>query len=91
VCEPSTLSGFADSGVHIRNIAFCNLGVRLLKLVRDDELIWHPVMPIETAIWRLTGERGEWFDIDAGRLFDGARADGVIIDPRARDDGLADY
>jgi N-acyl-D-aspartate/D-glutamate deacylase len=91
VCGPSTLIGFADSGAHIRNMAFYNFGVRLLKLVRDAELIGHPVMPIETAIWRLTGERGEWFDIDAGRLFEGARADGVILDPHALDDCLASY
>ena len=91
VCEPSTLIGFADSGAHIRNMAFYNFGVRLLKLVRDAELRGQPVMPIETAIWRLTGELGEWFNIDAGRLYEGARADLVIIDPSALDESLASY
>lgn len=91
VCEPSTLIGFADSGAHIRNMAFYNFGLRLLKLVRDAELRGQAVMPIETAIWRLTGELGEWFDIDAGRLYEGARADLVIIDPSALDESLANY
>lgn len=91
VCEPSTLIGFADSGAHIRNMAFYNFGVRLLKLVRDAELRGQPVMPIETAIWRLTGELGDWFAIDAGKLHEGARADLVIIDPHALDDSLASY
>ena len=91
VCEPSTLIGFADSGAHIRNMAFYNFGVRLLKLVRDAELRGQPVMPIETAIWRLTGELAEWFAIDAGKLHEGARADLVIIDPHALDDSLASY
>ena len=91
VCEPSTLIGFADSGAHIRNMAFYNFGLRLLKLVRDAELRGQPVMPIETAIWRLTGELGEWFNIDAGTLYEGARADLVIIDPAALDESLASY
>lgn len=52
---------------------FYNFGLRLLKLVRDAELRGQPVMPIETAIWRLTGELGEWFNIDAGTLYEGAR------------------
>jgi N-acyl-D-aspartate/D-glutamate deacylase len=91
VCEPSTLIGFADSGAHIRNMAFYNFGVRLLKLVRDAELRGQPVMPIETAVWRLTGELADWFAIDAGKLYEGARADLVIIDPHALDDSLASY
>src|SRR5690606_2155553 len=75
VCEPSTLIGFADSGAHIRNMAFYNFAPRLLKLVQDGEQRGAPVMPIEKAIWRLTGELGEWFGIDAGTLREGGRAD----------------
>ncbi|MHA6494688.1 N-acyl-D-amino-acid deacylase family protein [Pseudomonas borbori] len=91
VCESSTLIGFADSGAHIRNMAFYNFGLRLLKLVRDASLRGQAVMPVETAIWRLTGELGEWFGIDAGRLYEGARADLVIIDPTRLDESLAAY
>lgn len=91
VCEPSTLIGFADSGAHIRNMAFYNFAPRLLKLVQDGEQRGAPVMPIEKAIWRLTGELGEWFGIDAGTLREGGRADLLLLDPRRLDDSLAAY
>ena len=48
-------------------------------------------MRIEKAIWRLTGELGEWFDIDAGTLREGGRADLLLLDPRRLDDSLAAY
>ncbi len=91
VAEPSTLIGFADSGAHIRNMAFYNFALRLLKLVRDAEQQGEPVMSVEKAVWRLTGELGEWFGVDAGVLAVGKRADVVILDPRRLDDSLAQY
>lgn len=91
VAEPSTLIGFADSGAHIRNMAFYNFSLRLLKLVRDGEQRGQPAMPIEKAIWRLTGELADWFNIDAGHLAEGRRADIVIVDPARLDDSLAAY
>ena len=91
VAEPSTLIGFADSGAHIRNMAFYNFSVRLLKLVRDAELRGTPVMPLEQAVWRLTGELGAWFGIDAGTLALDRRADVVIVDPQRLDASLAAY
>lgn len=91
VAEPSTLIGFADSGAHIRNMAFYNFSVRLLKLVRDAELRGTPVMPLEQAVWRLTGELGAWFGIDAGTLALDRRADVVIVDPQRLDTSLEAY
>lgn len=91
VAEPSTLIGFADSGAHIRNMAFYNFSVRLLKLVRDAELRGTPVMPLEQAVWRLTGELGAWFGIDAGTLALDRRADVVIVDPQRLDASLETY
>ncbi|MDD0842803.1 N-acyl-D-amino-acid deacylase family protein [Pseudomonas sp. Gutcm_11s] len=91
VAEPATLIGFADSGAHIRNMAFYNFAVRLLKLVRDGESRGKPAMPIEQAIWRLTGELGEWFGVDAGRLALDRRADLVIVDPQHLDASLEAY
>ena len=91
VAEPSTLIGFADSGAHIRNMAFYNFGVRLLKLVQDGIERGKPAMSIEKAIWRLTGELADWFGIDAGYLAPGRRADVVIVDPARLDDRLKDY
>jgi N-acyl-D-glutamate deacylase len=89
--EPSALIGFADSGAHIRNMAFYSFPLRLLQLVRDGERAGRPVMPIETAVWRLTGELGAWLGVDAGTLRVGGRADVVIVDPAALDDRLAAY
>jgi N-acyl-D-aspartate/D-glutamate deacylase len=89
--EPAALIGFADSGAHIRNMAFYSFPLRMLKVVRDAELAGRPVMPIETAVWRLTGELGDWLDVDAGHLREGDRADVAVIDPSALDDRLAEY
>ena len=91
VAEPSTLIGFADSGAHIRNMAFYNFALRFLKLVRDAEASGKPIMPIEKAVWRLTGELGEWFGVDAGLLTVGKRADIVVLDPQRLDDSLNQY
>ncbi|MBK9258410.1 MAG: amidohydrolase family protein [Polyangiaceae bacterium] len=91
VAEESTLIGFADSGAHIRNMAFYNFPLRLLKLVRDAEARGASVMPIEKAVWRLTGELGQWFGVDAGVLAPGKRADVVVIDPVRLDDRLGEY
>jgi len=91
VAEPSTLIGFADSGAHIRNMAFYNFALRFLKLVRDAGISGKPVMPIEKAVWRLTGELGQWFGVDAGVLAVGKRADLVVLDPQRLDDSLSQY
>ncbi len=91
VSEPATLIGFADSGAHIRNMAFYNFPLRLLKLVRDAEERGQPVMPIEKAVWRLTGELANWFGVDAGVLAIGKRADVVVIDPLQLNDRLSEY
>jgi N-acyl-D-glutamate deacylase len=84
--DGAALIGFADSGAHIRNMAFYSFPLKLLKLVRERQF-----MPIEKAVWRLTGELGEWLGIDAGRLRVGDRADVVVIDPTALDGRLAEY
>ncbi len=89
--EPGVLIGFADSGAHLRNMAFYNFPLKMLKIVRDGERSGRPVMPIETAIWRLTGEIADWLDVDAGHLRLGDRADVVIVDPTALDDRLCQY
>jgi N-acyl-D-aspartate/D-glutamate deacylase len=91
ISEPAVLVGFADSGAHIRNMAFYSFPLRMLKLVRDAERAGRPVMPIEKAVWRLTGELAQWLDVDAGRLGLGDRADLVVIDPAALDERLDAY
>lgn len=89
--EPSALIGFADSGAHIRNMAFYSFPLRMLRFVRDRERAGKPVMPIEKAVWRLTGELGGWLGIDAGHLRVGDRADLVVVDPEALDARLDAY
>jgi N-acyl-D-aspartate/D-glutamate deacylase len=91
ICEPSALIGFADSGAHIRNMAFYSFPLRMLKLVRDAEQAGRPIMPVEKAVWRLTGELADWLDVDAGHLRLGDRADLVLIDPAQLDRRLAEY
>jgi N-acyl-D-glutamate deacylase len=89
--EPAALIGFADSGAHIRNMAFYSFPLRMLRMVRDAALAGRHIMPIETAVWRLTGEIGEWLGVDAGRLCLGDRADLVVVDPEALDARLDAY
>ncbi|MEO7093697.1 MAG: N-acyl-D-glutamate amidohydrolase, partial [Polyangiales bacterium] len=91
VDEPAALIGFADSGAHIRNMAFYSFPLRMLRLVRDRALAGRPVMPIEKAVWRLTGEIGDWLGVDAGHLRVGDRADLVVIDPEQLDARLDVY
>ena len=49
-------------------MGFYNFPLRMLRFVRDAEARGKPVMPLGQAIWRLTGELGEWFGVDAGTL-----------------------
>ncbi len=89
--EPAALIGFADSGAHIRNMAFYNYPLRMLALVRDRLRRGAPSMSIERAVHRLTGEIADWLDVDAGHLRVGDRADVAVIDPEALDARLAAY
>ena len=89
--EPSALIGFADSGAHIRNMAFYSFPLRMLAQVHDAARAGKPIMPLEKAVWRLTGEIADWLQVDAGHLRTGDRADLVVIDPRALDERLATY
>jgi N-acyl-D-glutamate deacylase len=89
--EPAALIGFADSGAHIRNMAFYNFPLRMLRLVRDAERAGKPIMPLERAVHRLTGEIADWLDVDAGHLRPGDRADLVVVDPEALDARLEEY
>ena len=83
--------GFSDAGAHLRNMAFYNFGLRLLRHVRDAERAGKPFMTVEHAVHRLTGELGEWYRIDAGTLRVGDRADLVVVDPARLDDAVEEY
>ena len=83
--------GFSDAGAHLRNMAFYNCGLRLLRHVHEAERQGNPFMSIERAVHRLTGELGSWYGIDAGTLREGDRADLVVINPDRLDESLDRY
>ncbi|WP_454790373.1 N-acyl-D-amino-acid deacylase family protein [Mycolicibacterium lutetiense] len=89
--DPGIQLGFSDAGAHLRNMAFYNMGLRLLRHVRDADRAGTPFMSIEQAVHRLTGELADWYRIDAGHLRIGDRADVVVIDPAHLDDSLDAY
>ncbi|WP_068176454.1 amidohydrolase family protein [Mycobacterium sp. UM_CSW] len=89
--DPGVQMGFSDAGAHLRNMAFYNFGLRLLRHVHDADKGGTPFMTIEQAVHRLTGELADWYQIDAGHLRMGDRADLVIVDPAHLDDSLDGY
>jgi N-acyl-D-aspartate/D-glutamate deacylase len=89
--DPSVHMGFSDAGAHLRNMAFYNFPVKLLRRVRDAELAGKPFMTVEHAVHRLTAEVAEWFGLAAGTLREGDRADFVVIDPAGLDDSVDAY
>lgn len=89
--DPGVQLGFSDAGAHLRNMAFYNFGLRLLRRVRDAQTTPRPFMTLEHAVHRLTGELADWYGIDAGHLRVGDRADLVVIDPERLDASLDGY
>ncbi|MFE3291390.1 amidohydrolase family protein [Rhodococcus sp. NPDC059234] len=80
--------GFGDAGAHLRNMAFYNYPIRLLKRVKDAQSERKPFLTVERAVHRLTGELADWYGIDAGHLREGDRADLVIVDPAGLDESV---
>jgi N-acyl-D-aspartate/D-glutamate deacylase len=89
--RPEIQMGFADSGAHLRNMAFYNAPIRFLRRIVEAEQRGRPIMSRERAIHRLSGELAEYFHLDAGTLTLGARADVAIIDPRGLDPSVDAY
>jgi len=89
--EPVIHMGFSDAGAHLRNMAFYNFPLRLLKRVRDAEAAGRPFMSVQRAVYRLTSEVADWFGFDAGTLRQGDRADFVVIDPAGLTDAVDGY
>ncbi|ORB00857.1 hypothetical protein BST33_10855 [Mycolicibacter minnesotensis] len=89
--EPVIHMGFSDAGAHLRNMAFYNYALRLLKRVRDAEAAGRPFMSVQRAVYRLTSEVADWFGFEAGTLRQGDRADFVVIDPAGLTDAVDGY
>ncbi|MBL8950068.1 MAG: amidohydrolase family protein [Myxococcaceae bacterium] len=85
MAHPDTQPGFSDAGAHLKNMAFYNFPLFLLRLAARDG-----AMPVERAVHRLTGEIADWYGLDAGRVEPGARADLAVIDPKGLDASLDD-
>ena len=83
--------GFSDAGAHLRNMAFYNWGLRLLRHVRDAERSGQSFMTLERAVHRLTGELADWYHLDAGHLRVGDWADILVVDPQRLDSSLDGY
>ncbi|MBK7166588.1 MAG: amidohydrolase family protein [Candidatus Microthrix sp.] len=88
VSHPAAMIGFSDAGAHLRNMAFYNFPLRMLKRVRDAELAGAPFMSVQQAVHKLTADIADFHRIDAGRLAVGKRADVVVIDPERLDDSV---
>lgn len=89
--HPGVQLGFSDAGAHLRNMAFYNFGLRFLRRMYRAEQSGNPVIPLERAVHRLTGELADWYGIDAGHLREGDRADVVVIDPAGLNSALDEY
>ncbi len=85
LAHPDILVGFSDAGAHLRNMAFYNFALFMLRMARDAAAGGMPFLSIERAVHRCTGELASWLGLDAGHLEIGARADVVVIDPGALD------
>src|SRR5690606_5016683 len=88
VTDAHTLITFSDAGAHLRNMAFYNLPLRFLKMVYDSQASDRPIMSLERAVWRVTGEQADWLGVDAGHIRAGDRADIVVLNPAAFDQDL---
>lgn len=83
--HPYIQLGFSDAGAHNRNLAFQNSHLWFLR----DCLLHSDALPIEKAIWRITGELADWFGLDAGYLQEGRVADVLVLDPHALNTDLS--
>jgi N-acyl-D-aspartate/D-glutamate deacylase len=86
VAHPAAQIGFSDAGAHLRNMAHYNFPLRLLRLCAQAARDGRPILTIERAIHRCTGELAQWYGLDAGTLIPGRRADLVVLDPACLDE-----
>lgn len=83
---PDITVGFSDAGAHLRNMAFYNAHLFVLRIARDAARDGVPFISIGRAVHRCTGEIGAWLGLDAGTLRQGSRADVVVVDPTKLDE-----
>ncbi|MBD2183219.1 D-aminoacylase [Planktothrix sp. FACHB-1355] len=76
--HPYILPGFTDAGAHVRNLGYYDGALSLLK-----QAVVTKFLAPEMAIARVTGEAARWFRLDTGVIKIGAKADLVLLDPKA--------
>lgn len=76
--HPYILPGFTDAGAHVRNLGYYDGALSLLK-----QAVVTKFLAPEIAIARVTGEAARWFRLDTGVIKIGAKADLVLLDPKA--------
>lgn len=81
VSSDAAIISFSDAGAHLRNMAFYNFPLQMLKLVKDAKDRGKPFMTMERAVHRVTGELADWFGLDTGTIEVGKKADCVLINP----------
>ncbi len=89
--RPGVTIGFSDAGAHLRNMSFYNFGIRLLHRAHAATERGRPFISIERAVHKLTGELADFYQVDAGRIAVGDRADLVVVDPAGLDEGVDSY
>lgn len=78
---PYNLISFSDAGAHLRNMAFYDFPLQMIKNVHNTQIDLAPIMSMEKCIWRLSGEQADWFGLDCGYIRPGRTADVNILDP----------
>lgn len=70
------LPGFSDAGAHSRNLAFFDNSLSVLRQAATSNFL-----PFYRAVSRVTSEPANWFNLDAGRIRVGGKADFAVLDP----------
>ena len=78
---PFNLISFSDAGAHLRNMAFYDFPLKMIKQVYDAEKAGKKFMSMEKCIWRLSKEQADWFGLDSCYLAEGKAATLNIINP----------
>ncbi len=76
ISSPHILPGFSDAGAHSRNLAFFDNALSVVRQAATTEF-----MPFYKAVSRVTSEPAGWFNLDAGSITVGGRADLNVLDP----------
>jgi N-acyl-D-amino-acid deacylase len=78
VADPATHVALSDAGAHLTFFCDAGYGLHLLGYWARER----KVMPLETAVWKLTGQPARLLGIgDRGTLAAGAAADLLLFDP----------